>query len=65
MNFNEVIANLALKHLGQKPGAYDILHPIDDVNMSQSTNDVYPSAARLATALRRRRASERPEEAGR
>ena len=49
MNFNEVITNVALKHLGQKPGAYDILHPIDDVNMSQSTNDVYPTAARLAT----------------
>jgi aspartate ammonia-lyase len=48
MNVNEVVANVALKHLGQKPGAYDVLHPIDDVNMSQSTNDVYPTAARLA-----------------
>ena len=49
MNVNEVVANVALKHLGLKPGAYEVLHPIDDVNMSQSTNDVYPTAARLAT----------------
>ena len=49
MNVNEVVANVALKHLGLKPGAYAALHPIDDVNMSQSTNDVYPTAARLAT----------------
>ncbi|HMJ44006.1 MAG TPA: lyase family protein [Pseudolabrys sp.] len=48
MNVNEVVANLALKYLGRKAGEYDLIHPIDDVNMSQSTNDVYPSAARLA-----------------
>jgi aspartate ammonia-lyase len=48
MNVNEVIANVALKHLGHLPGTYTALHPIDDVNMSQSTNDVYPTAARLA-----------------
>lgn len=40
---------MALKHLGHHPGTYNILHPIDDVNLSQSTNDVYPTAARLAT----------------
>jgi aspartate ammonia-lyase len=48
MNANEVIANLALKSLGFRPGEYSALHPIDDVNLSQSTNDVYPTAARLA-----------------
>ncbi|MGA8206011.1 MAG: aspartate ammonia-lyase [Woeseiaceae bacterium] len=47
MNVNEVIANLALKSLGYPYGAYDRLHPIDDVNRSQSTNDVYPTAARI------------------
>lgn len=48
MNVNEVIANVALRHLGRPPGSYDGLHPINDVNMSQSTNDVYPTAVRLA-----------------
>ena len=47
MNANEVIANLAIINLGGKPGQYDIVHPIDDVNMHQSTNDVIPTAARL------------------
>jgi aspartate ammonia-lyase len=44
MNANEVIANLALDKLGQPKGAYAHLHPNDDVNMSQSTNDAYPTA---------------------
>ncbi|MFO1176501.1 MAG: aspartate ammonia-lyase [Paracoccaceae bacterium] len=48
MNANEVIANLALEKLGQAKGRYDFLHPNDDVNASQSTNDVYPTAMRLA-----------------
>ncbi|AKS31480.1 aspartate ammonia-lyase [Mycolicibacterium goodii] len=48
MNANEVIANRALEHLGYPLGAYEHLHPIDHVNLSQSTNDVYPTAARLA-----------------
>lgn len=48
MNANEVIANLALRSMGQPPGRYDLLHPNDDVNASQSTNDVYPTAVRLA-----------------
>ena len=47
MNANEVIANLALTKLGKKPGQYEAVHPINDVNMHQSTNDVIPSAARL------------------
>ncbi|MBC5765461.1 aspartate ammonia-lyase [Ramlibacter albus] len=48
MNANEVIANLALEVLGHEKGRYDVLHPNDDVNASQSTNDVYPTAVRLA-----------------
>ena len=51
MNANEVIANLALRHLGLKPGDYAALNPNNDVNMSQSTNDVYPTALRVATIL--------------
>ncbi|MGH6840430.1 MAG: lyase family protein, partial [Methylocella sp.] len=39
MNTNEVIANLALEFLGHRRGEYQFLHPIDDVNMAQSTND--------------------------
>ncbi|YBV94045.1 aspartate ammonia-lyase (plasmid) [Phyllobacteriaceae bacterium JZ32] len=52
MNVNEVIANLALAKLGYFHGAYDQLHPNDHVNRSQSTNDVYPTAIRLATLQR-------------
>lgn len=48
MNANEVIANLALLKMGRRPGDYGHLHPNDDVNRSQSTNDVYPTAMRLA-----------------
>jgi aspartate ammonia-lyase len=48
MNANEVIANLALEHLGAERGAYHIVHPLDHVNLSQSTNDVVPTAFRLA-----------------
>ncbi|MHC2484752.1 aspartate ammonia-lyase [Rhizobium leguminosarum] len=51
MNLNEVIANLALLKLGANVGDYDKVHPNDDVNLSQSTNDVYPTALRL-TILR-------------
>jgi aspartate ammonia-lyase len=51
MNANEVIANLALRHMGFKPGNYAELNPNNDVNMSQSTNDVYPTALRVATIL--------------
>jgi aspartate ammonia-lyase len=47
MNANEVIANRALEILGYEKGRYDILHPLNHVNMSQSTNDVYPTALRL------------------
>ncbi|KQO92494.1 aspartate ammonia-lyase [Methylobacterium sp. Leaf90] len=48
MNANEVIANVGLKLMGKAPGDYAALHPNDDVNMAQSTNDAYPTALRLA-----------------
>jgi aspartate ammonia-lyase len=53
MNANEVIANRALELFGLAAGRYDELHPLDHVNRSQSTNDVYPTAVRLSllTAL--------------
>jgi aspartate ammonia-lyase len=47
MNANEVIANRALELLGYLKGRYDVIHPLNHVNMSQSTNDVYPTALRL------------------
>src|SRR6267378_8464530 len=48
MNANEVIANRALELLGRPKGDYRFLHPNEHVNMSQSTNDVYPTALKLA-----------------
>ena len=47
MNTNEVIANLALEYLGEPKGNYSVINPNDDVNMSQSTNDAYPTGFRL------------------
>ena len=47
MNANEVIANLALELMDYEKGRYDVVHPLNHVNMSQSTNDVYPTALRL------------------
>jgi len=49
MNFNEVIANRAIELLGGKKGDYNLVHPLNHVNMHQSTNDVYPTALRVAT----------------
>jgi len=51
MNANEVIANRALELGGREKGDYKYLHPIEHVNMAQSTNDVYPTALRLALRL--------------
>ncbi len=48
MNANEVICNRALEILGRRKGEYQHLHALDHVNMSQSTNDVYPTAVKLA-----------------
>ena len=47
MNANEVIANIALEAMGHQKGEYQYLHPNNDVNMAQSTNDVIPTAIRL------------------
>jgi aspartate ammonia-lyase len=52
MNANEVIANIALESLGEKKGNYAVVNPNDHVNFGQSTNDVYPTAFRLALILR-------------
>src|SRR5580765_4563684 len=51
MNANEVLANRAAEILGASRGAYDKVHPNDHVNMAQSTNDVFPTATRLALLL--------------
>src|SRR5436190_1521285 len=48
MNANEVICNRALELMSHKKGEYEHLHPLDHVNLSQSTNDVYPTAIKLA-----------------
>jgi aspartate ammonia-lyase len=55
MNANEVICNRALEKLGAAKGDYARLHPLDHVNLSQSTNDVYPTAIKLALQLGIRR----------
>jgi len=51
MNANEVLANRAAEILGVPKGRYDKVHPNDHVNMAQSTNDVFPTATRLALLL--------------
>ncbi|HTL01827.1 MAG TPA: aspartate ammonia-lyase [Vicinamibacterales bacterium] len=51
MNANEVLANRAAEILGVPKGRYDKIHPNDHVNMAQSTNDVFPTATRLALLL--------------
>ncbi len=52
MNANEVIANIALEKLGHKKGDYKTIHPNDTVNMSQSTNDIYPTMMRVAIMIK-------------
>jgi aspartate ammonia-lyase len=49
MNVNEIITNLALKNLRQEIGSYDIIDPIEHANIYQSTNDVVPTALKVAT----------------
>jgi len=51
MNVNEVLANRAAEILGGRRGDYKLVHPNDHVNMGQSTNDVYPTAMRVAALL--------------
>ena len=52
MNINEVVANLSCIRLGGKPGDRERVHPIDDVNKGQSTNNVFPSGIKVAIAER-------------
>jgi aspartate ammonia-lyase len=49
MAVNEVIANRALVLLGKQPGDYAVIDPLEDINLHQSTNDVYPTALKLAS----------------
>ena len=51
MNTNEVIANRSIEILGGKKGDYSLVHPNDDVNMAQSTNDVCPTAIRIGALM--------------
>ena len=51
MNANEVLANIALEMIGHKKGEYQFIEPHDDLNMGQSTNDVYPTAIHVALLL--------------
>lgn len=52
MNANEVIANVALEMMGKQKGEYEFCHPNNHVNCSQSTNDAYPTAFRIALILK-------------
>lgn len=58
MNVNEVLANGAIEKLGGQLGDYTLVHPINHVNLSQSTNDVYPTALRIAAIRQTRILSE-------
>ncbi|WP_281964302.1 aspartate ammonia-lyase [Acinetobacter johnsonii] len=51
MNINEVLANIGLEYLEYLKGEYQYLHPNNDINMSQSTNDVYPTAIKVGLIL--------------
>lgn len=54
MNLNEVIANRAIELLGGLKGDYSVIHPLEDVNLHQSTNDVYPTAVKVSAIFRLR-----------
>lgn len=58
MNVNEVVANRAIEILGGVPGDYGRVHPIEDVNLNQSTNDTYPTALKVSAIMALRRLSE-------
>jgi aspartate ammonia-lyase len=59
MNVNEVVANRALELLGKNKGDYAEIHPIEHVNLHQSTNDVYPTALKIASIFALRDLSEK------
>jgi aspartate ammonia-lyase len=58
MNINEVIANRSLEILGKKRGEYSYIDPIETINLHQSTNDVYPTAVKIALIFKIRELSE-------
>lgn len=58
MNVNEVVANRAIEILNGEKGDYSVVHPIDDVNLHQSTNDVYPTAVKVAAIYALRKLSQ-------
>jgi len=58
MNVNEVIANRAIEILGYEKGDYSKIHPLDDVNLHQSTNDVYPTSVKVAAIYALRKLSQ-------
>ena len=58
MNVNEVIANRAIELLGGPRGSYGMVHPIEDVNLNQSTNDTYPTALKVSAIFGLRKLSE-------
>lgn len=62
MNTNEVLANVALELSGHKKGKYQFIDPHDDLNMSQSTNDSYPTAIKVAILLRNQKLIEELEQ---
>ncbi len=51
MNVNEVLANRSLQILGKMPGQYEYIHPIETINLHQSTNDTYPTAVKVAALI--------------
>ena len=59
MNANEVLANIGLELSGHEKGEYQFLEPHDDLNMSQSTNDSYPTAIKVAFTAAKRQADRR------
>ncbi len=59
MNANEVLANRAIELLGGQKGDYALVHPLDHVNLHQSTNDVFPTAVRIAAIRMLKPVSER------
>jgi len=62
MNANEVLANIALEMGGHKKGEYQFMEPHDDLNMGQSTNDVYPTAIHIALILHNEKLIKEAEE---
>lgn len=61
MNTNEVIANIVLESMGHKKGEYKYVHPNDIINMSQSTNDVYPTMMRVNIMIKSQKFIENAE----